>query len=745
MKNPLWKRLPRELKSDLGKYIALFLFLIITIGFVSGFLVADISMKTAYDNSFEDYSIENGHFTLNDKAEANVIEAIEKEDVKVYELFYKDKELTSGHTIRVYKLRDKVNRADLMSGDYPKTDTEIVIDRLYAENNEIKIGDTLKINGKDFKVCGFVAMGDYSSLFKNNTDMMFDANKFTVSMVTESAFDDLNDVGLHYTYAWLNNDTTLSDDAQKDKADELKKVIAKNAMLTDFVCRQDNHAITFTGDDMGGDKVMMQYMLYIVMVVLAFAFAVTTKNTIEQEASVIGTLRASGYTKGELLWHYISLPIIVTLIAAVVGNILGYTAFKYVVTAMYYHSYSLPTYKTIWNGDAFILTTVIPCIIILVVNFIVIRSSLSLPPLQFLRHELKRKKKKRAVKLPNFRFLTRFRIRVILQNIPTFITMFAGIFLACVLLIFGMMFSPLLSKFKTDVQGSKIADYQYILKMPLETETKDAEKYSVNSLINDHEEEITVYGISENSKYLKDIKIKSGDIVLSDGFMEKYGIKVGDEITLSEKYEEKDYKFKVSGSYHYPATLAVFLDRTYFNEIFDRDADSFNGYFSNEKITDIDENMVASVITEHDLTIMADQLEDSMGRIFILFVGFAVILFILIIYLLSKLVIEKNTRYISMIKILGFSDGEAASLYNMSTAIVVVISLLIAIPVCGFAIREIYYAMMLEYSGWLTFYIAPWVYFFTFAIGLLCYFVVHFIEMRKIKKIPLANALKNME
>ena len=54
VKNPLRKRLPRELKQDAGKYTALFLFLTVLIGFVSGFLVADGSMKTAYDNSFTD-------------------------------------------------------------------------------------------------------------------------------------------------------------------------------------------------------------------------------------------------------------------------------------------------------------------------------------------------------------------------------------------------------------------------------------------------------------------------------------------------------------------------------------------------------------------------------------------------------------------------------------------------------------------------------------------------------------------
>ena len=44
MKNPLRKRIPRELKGELGKYLVVFLLMGLTFGFVSGFLVADGSM-----------------------------------------------------------------------------------------------------------------------------------------------------------------------------------------------------------------------------------------------------------------------------------------------------------------------------------------------------------------------------------------------------------------------------------------------------------------------------------------------------------------------------------------------------------------------------------------------------------------------------------------------------------------------------------------------------------------------------
>ena len=53
MKNPLSRRLLRELRQDIGKYIALFLFLTLTTGFISGFLVADGSMVRAYDASLK--------------------------------------------------------------------------------------------------------------------------------------------------------------------------------------------------------------------------------------------------------------------------------------------------------------------------------------------------------------------------------------------------------------------------------------------------------------------------------------------------------------------------------------------------------------------------------------------------------------------------------------------------------------------------------------------------------------------
>lgn len=750
VKNPMGKRLPREFVHDLGKYMVVFLFILLTIAMVSGFLVSDISVKTAYDESFEKYNIEDGHFSLYMEMDDDLIDDLEsEEDIEIYENFYVDKETENGNTIRMYKVRDEVNRADLIEGALPSSISDIAVDRLYAENNNISVGDRIKIDDFTYKVSGFIALSDYSALFKNNTDMMLDAKKFSVALVTDQKFGAFQLEDLHYCYSWTNNDRTLSEIECKDKAEDIMDWLADNTIITDFVKRSDNQAIMFTGDDMGSDKSMVIALLYIVMVVMAFIFAVTTSNTIEQEAAVIGTLRASGYTRGELLRHYIALPIIVSMIAAIIGNVLGYTVLKDYFASLYYHSYSLTTYVTLWSSEAFLLTTVAPLAILLVVNVLVLMRKLRLSPLKFLRHDLSNKNKKKVMRLSHkIRFLSRFRLRVIFQNMPSYITLFIGILFANLILLFGMMMSPWLQHFKGEVLDSKISNYQYILKAPVSTSDVNAEKYCVNSL-NDKgsEEEITIYGISQNSDYLSEIQIPEGkdEVIVSDGYIEKYGLSVGGTVTLKEKYSSREYTFKIADSYYYPAALAIFMDEDQFRDVFDKDDDYFTGYFSDSKLDDIDDLYISSTITEHDLVIVADQLEDSMGLVFPIFGGFAVLLYMLIIYMLSKLVLEKNANSISMVKILGYNSREIGKLYITSTAWVTIISMLVTLPLVNYMMHKIYNVYMFEINGWMDYYVAPTIFIEMFVIGVVSYFLISLLHYRKIKKIPMNEALKNVE
>lgn len=760
MKNPLIKRLPREFAGEIAKYIVIFIFMTAVIGLISGFLIADGSMLDTYNKSFDKYNIENGNFELYSKADDKLIDRLEEENVTIYENFYKEETVKVHNNeklseddqsvIRFYINRKDIDKVDVMEGRLAEDINEIAIDRMYAVNNNIKVGDTINAGGRILKVTGYVALSDYSCLFSDNSDTMFDSVKFGVGVVSESCFEAYDDTHIHYVYSWKYDNEPADDTEEKEMADDFMKVISNNAILTNYIPGYLNQAIHFTGDDIGSDRDMMIVLLYVVIVIMAFVFAVTTNNTIFKEANVIGTLRASGYTRGELLAHYILLPIIVTIIGALVGNILGYTVFKNIFVNAYYESYSLTTYTTLWNAKAFLLTTIVPFVIMVVINVLIIGYRLRLSPLKFLRKDLAVRKKKKALRLPGFKFFNRFRLRIIIQNMPNYITLFIGILFANILLIFGLMMSPLLAHYQNEIQDKLIAQHQYVLKVPVEVDNDEAEKYCAKTLSTIDgrlkSEDVLIYGAANNSRYI-DInsnELKPGEVYVSNGYAEKFRINNGDKITLKEKYEDKEYTFTVKGMYDYPSSFAIFMSDDYFKDIFDKAEDYYSGYLSSEKL-DIDEKYVATEITLDDLTKVSRQLDRSMGTSFELVKIFAVVLFAVLMFLLTKLIVEKNSTSISMVKILGYSNREISRLYVTSTTIVVVISVIINIILSVVIMNWLFRVFMEQMSGWISCYYAPYVFVLMFVLNVGVYALISVFMMYKIKKIPMDEALKNVE
>ena len=904
--NPLNKRFKRELKSDFGKYIAIFLFLVLFIGAMSGFFVTDNSVAANYKESHIVYHIEDGHIAFNIEPDKDVSDKIEKQnDLKLYNLFYKDETVKErNNTLRIYADREEVNLACLLKGAMPQAESEIAIDRLYAENNEIKVGDSITIRDKQYKVTGFIALPDYSTLFETNADMMFDAINFGVSVVTKDGFNALSNAHLVYNYAYKYN-TEITDDKDAntrsealidslekiikeydepfvqaqvdsvyknakgtiktltsefetasdvmenkiraamrkagmlntagiakelgtteekyqammdafkeaeameddfdlnalDKApkislddyereagfdsklqdgidtvykvvdaveatgiydctnirknlDKLKKMmdidIDDSGILTvdDYNPKYTNKSIQFVIEDSTSDKASATLMVDIIIAVIAFVFAVTASNTITKDAGVIGTLRASGYSRSALIAHYMFLPITVTLVACIVGNILGYTVFPKVYQGVYYGNYSLTEYKTLFNGDAFVRTTIVPLALMLVINFIVLHTKLKISPLNFLRGELKKKGKKSVLHLPHkLPLFSKFRLRILFQNMPSYITLFVGVIMAGTLVVFSTMITPLVEDYTVKVNETKIASYQYILKDQSKTEIDGAEKYCVTSLdtmYNDYlTDSVAIYGINKNSKFVN-ADIPEGKVLLSNGMMDKYGLEIGDTVDLKEPYGSKVYNFEIAGEYQYDAAISVFMNRSDYLQMFNKNDDYFTGYFSNEELTDIDEDSIATVITEADLIKMVTQLESSMLGFMVIFEWLGVILFVLIMFILTKQIIEKNTRSIAMTKILGFNDFEIGRLYLVITSFAVLVSLLAAVPVVTALLDWAFHSYMYEkMTGYIPYTPNSSSYIKMIALGMASYAVVAAGLMLKIKKTPKGEALKN--
>ncbi|MCR5177673.1 MAG: FtsX-like permease family protein [Lachnospiraceae bacterium] len=715
-----------------------------------------------WDEISEEYGLDDGKF--------------KPVRVSVYEDFYRDEsedadsDGTQDATIRVFRSDTLIDQASFNEGRAPKTGSEIAIDRMHADNLGIRMGDAITVGGKEFTVVGLLSYVHYLTLHESNTDLMFDAFGFDVGMVTPEAFDLLR-ARIHYNYAFVYENEPADKIEQADTSENFLKALITQTLVYDneiksYLPEYLRQASNFAPSDIEGDSSATSILCYILIAVIAFIFAITISNTIDKESSVIGTLRASGYSKRELAVHYMSMPVVVTLIGAVIGNALGYTAFRGVAVSLYYESYSLPACHLVWSPTALVKTTVIPLVLMFFINLFVIVRKLQLSPLQFLRHDLSKTRHSRARRIPAWSFLGRFRLRIMFQNMPNYVVLIFGVIFIELMMCFAFGLPDSLDHYGSRAPEMIFADYQYMLMGykdsdgdVIETSESSAERFSAKTLLYPKEtgslrsgmgsgsdESVTVYGISPDSSYVDmPAGLPEKNVYLSSAFIEKFGLAPGDTITLHEEYENKTYEFTVYGTIDYEGGIAAFMDRDSFNTVFDRKPDEFSGYFSQNEITDIDEQDIAAVITADDISKVTSQLDHSLGGIINVMKYVLIVLAAALIYLLAKIIIERNERSISMVKILGFKNTEIGSLYIIPTAIVVVVCAIAGFAAGYFLMIEVFKVFMLQMDGYFAYYMSPASMILSVVYLLLGYLVVSVVDYIRIRRIPLNEALGNVE
>ncbi|MBQ8085901.1 MAG: ABC transporter permease [Lachnospiraceae bacterium] len=267
MKRVLFKRSLRDLKENWARYTALALLIIFSIYIVLslvGAATATIDQTAQYD---EELNCEDGEFSVFVPLTDSELNRITKKGVDIEKMFFLDYQMEDGSVCRVYKNRNDINKITLKEGRIAENDSEIVVERRYAEVNDINIGDIISIGDFDgtdvvysndytssksneddnenlragdseinevynFTVVGIGAVSDYNSPLKNLSDASVDSNSFGLLFVTESAYDELNESKTamkseEYYYSYKLNDSITHD--------ELKDILKENSFNANSV------------------------------------------------------------------------------------------------------------------------------------------------------------------------------------------------------------------------------------------------------------------------------------------------------------------------------------------------------------------------------------------------------------------------------------------------------------------------------------------------------------------------------
>lgn len=836
MQKVLRKRIWRDFKSNLPRYLALSLLIILAMYLVVSLVGAAETIIRGSKNADSRQCVEDGDFSLFVPMKNEEMEDLEADGVAIEPQFYMDYEIDEDHTLRIFANRDEINKIDLVKGTLAEKENELVVERQFAEKNDISAGDVLTFGGREFTVTGIGTTPDYDNVLKSLGDTGCDCLHFGTGFVAADVYDTLRAEeksikSEEYYYAYRLNGA-MTDDELKDRLEELEftsgdvedpffqeywdRTMGKKDDLTDGIQELldgakelkelkafDDGIIEYTDgtkeaedgsnelldgiqelkdetDDMiddifsedaqnlmtfvkAGDNARIQAAsgdqeLYrsvgtiagaILLILISYVLSVFVVHSIDQESAVIGALYALGVKRKNLMAHYVTLPTVITFVSGLIGTLLGYSSLGVPIQMQdCYNYYSLPDLDVIYMPYLFIYGIVVPPVISIIVNSLVIRKRLSKPVLTMIRNEQKVGNGK-DIKLGNMSFMNLFKIRQMLRESRTGFTVVFGMFVSLLLAMMSLEIYTYCANVNRDYVNDTKYEYMYTYKYPTEEVPEggyEAYAKTLKKKIYGYNFDITVMGLTENNPFFDvDLSDSSSKVAISSSIAYKYGLDVGDTLTLKDDEADKIYAFEIASVAQYAPSFMVFMPYDKALELFDEPEDYFNVVFSDHAL-DVETGRLYATTTKTDVKKAAGIFSDIMQGMILTIGGVSVLIFIVVMYLMMKVMIDRSSFNIALIKIFGYRNKEVKKMYLDGNFYIITIGALISIPLTKWIMDVAYEpAFVPNIACGIDKSFPFWMYLAIFAGILILYFIINHLLIRRIRKMVPAEVLKNRE
>lgn len=807
MQKVLRKRVLRDLKENLFRYIALAFLIIMGMYVIVSLIGAGYTIIDNGETHDEANKIEDGQFSVFVPLSDDEISQLEDAGAEVEGMFYEDYEVMDGKTLRVFANRENIDLVECDEGNLAEADDEIVVEKRFSQVNDISVGDIIQIAGNEFKVTGIGTSPDYNALFKEMSDTVVDSKVFGTVFVTEGAYDKLNATGESvktetYLYAFRLEGKTTCDDVKdaledikvdtdsiddeyfqeywdrtgaavndfkdgikdlKSGANELADGVAELkketdsflkdydtdlANITSFVTSYDNPRTGGAADDQQINVQAGYFFGVLLMLLFTYVISVFVVHGIEKESSVIGALYALGVKRRDLMMHYLTLPVIVTTVAGIIGFLIGISNVGIPVQmADAYAYYSIPAMDVKIPPILIVYGIVMPPLAAIVVNYFVIRKKLSQTALSLIKNEIKQPKGSN-VDLGDMGFVGRFRVRQMLREMRTGLTVVIGMFIALICLMLSLNTATFCSKVKKQNVEDTHYEYMYTYKYPTENPPEGGEAAYAKTLkkeVYGYNWDVTVLGLSKNTKYF-DVDLKNGKnrVAISSSFAEKYGYGVGDEIVLHDEENDIDYGFTVDSVTQYTPAFYVFMTIDDARELFGAGSDEYNVVFS-DKDLEVDPARLYATTTKADIESAAGIFADQMRSMVVMIVIISTLIFVVVMYLMMKVMIDRSAFSISLIKVFGFRTKEIRKLYLDGNFFIIAIGAAICLPLAKLIMSAVYPSLVSNVNCGVKLTFAPWLWAALYGGILVLYFIINRVLVGRLNKIVPAEVLKNRE
>ena len=540
----------------------------------------------------------------------------------------------------------------------------------------------------------------------------------------------------------------FSDEAD-DLIDEVFNIKTSNLMM--FIDHKENPRI-----DTAADDVQINYtasIIFGILLVMLFAYVISVfiVHMIDQESSVIGALYSMGVKRRTLILSYVAVPVIVTFISGVIGTLIAILT-PAGIPAQLADSlgyYSMPRIEVEITPDILIYGLVVPPVTAFIVNVLIIRGRLKKTPLALLRNEQKAVRGK-ELKIKGLKFIPMFRLRQMLREMRAGLTVVLGMFMSLLVAFMALNTFVYCNRVKDYYVSQTHYEYMYNYKYPTEEVPEggyEAVAEGLKKEIYGYTFDVTMMGITDDNPFFDTgvLPDNDSDVVVSSAVANKYNLKVGDVFNLNGDNGDRLYAFRVSKIIDYSASMMLFMDIDRCRDLFGEDDDYFNVVFSDHAL-DIESGRLYSTVTKDEIEQSAGIYVSMMAPMVVTMSVASAVIFVVVMYLMVKMMIDRSAFNISLIRIFGFRKREVRKMYLDGNFYTVLIGALAVVPLSKWIMDYIYtrYLVSNVGVGILPTY-TPEMYVIIFAVIIGLYLLINLLLTRRINKFTPAEVLKNRE
>lgn len=759
------KKILREIRLNKMQFFNIFIMVFLGVFVFAGVHAYMDGMKISGDkyyesNNLQDIWLSGENFTDEDlknvKEISNVKNAERILNIRTELENYKDVSLDTN-----FIETNEISKMYIVDGEeFSKDKKGVWLDSYLAKNLDLKVGDEITFKYKDYemkeKILGLITVPDHIYSVKDESTIFPTHKDFGFIYLSVNEFP-IQDYMIYNQIIVDIDDTDKIDETKRNIENNIKSAIA----VTD---RNASSSYQSYNSEIEEGETYSKVFTFLFLFIAILSVVTTMNRFVKRQRTQIGTLKALGFKNRKIIKHYVSYGFYVSLLASILGLILG----KYVLGTFFLNMeaqyFEIPVYNTILISSVYILAIIV-VVLITIVTYLSCRGILKESAVEALRTEIPKVKNTKFDLTTKGIFKkssisTRWNLRDIGRNKSRSIMAVVGIIGCTMLLVcaFGMLdtmnsyldwefnkisnfeYKLSLSNNYTNEQLEKLTDkYGKSTSETLGIEIKNGDKKEANTLVVNDAKDYLKY-TNHNREYMD---LKDDGIYITEKLSEKYNLNTGDTISWHIFGDNTWYTCKIVGLNRDPQNQNLNMTRKYYETLgLTYRADSL---YTDENLSETKSLDGVDIIqSKANLQEGMESMLDTMKTMITILIVVSAILGFVIIYNLGILSFTEKQYQFATLKVLGFKNQQIKKIFIKQNLWLSIIGIVLGLPL-GFIMVDYIFKSALGENYDFSASIKPLSYLLAVGGSLIVAIFVNKVLSRKVKTIDMVTSLKGNE